>query len=272
MKIKQKKIHNQTISRRSLLDWLGKSAVIALGSELLASSCEDLADEEPQLDDDNNNNSTDDDVKDSDLHDAGIKKECAADEAFEFTPGPKEGPLLGDWPVRTVDIQDLKKILGSWQLQIDGLVETAAKLSFSDMMKLNRFDQVADFHCVEGWSIWDVPWNGVHLKTLFDLAQPTAAATHVTFHTVGGTYNESLPIEVALEPKSMLAYGIDCATLPLKHGFPLRLVVPRLLGYKSAKYVYRIELTDKPIEGFWVANGYPYEGLVPEKRLRPGRY
>ena len=73
---------------------------------------------------------------------------------------------------------------------------------------------------------------------------------------------------MALEPKTLLAYGIDCATLPLDHGFPLRLVVPRLLGYKGPKYVHRIELTDGPIEGYWVARGYPYDGEVPESRHR----
>ncbi len=66
----------------------------------------------------------------------------------------------------------------------------------------------------------------------------------------------------------------NCAghTLPLKHGFPLRIVIPRLLAYKNAKYVERIELTDKPLSGFWVAAGYSYDGEVPEGRLRPGRY
>ena len=55
-------------------------------------------------------------------------------------------------------------------------------------------------------------------------------------------------------------------------GFPLRLVIPRLLAYKNAKYVERIELTDKPVEGFWVKLGYSYEGEVPEDRLREGKY
>ncbi|MCP4602966.1 MAG: molybdopterin-dependent oxidoreductase [Proteobacteria bacterium] len=94
----------------------------------------------------------------------------------------------------------------------------------------------------------------------------------MTFHTQGDLYNESLPIDVVLEPKTLLAYGIGCSTLPLEHGFPLRLIVPRKFGYKSCKYVYRIELTDKPISGYWVARGYPYEGDVPKSRLRLGKY
>jgi DMSO/TMAO reductase YedYZ molybdopterin-dependent catalytic subunit len=87
-----------------------------------------------------------------------------------------------------------------------------------------------------------------------------------------GIYNESLPIDVALEPMTLLAYGVCEATLPQTHGFPLRIVIPRLLAYKSAKYVVRIELTDHPVEGYWVAAGYDYDGEVPSSRLRAGRY
>ena len=139
-------------------------------------------------------------------------------------------------------------------------------------MALPRQNQVVDFHCVEGWSILDVPWNGLHLSELLDAAQPTSGASHLTFHTINQAYNESLPLDVAREPKTMLAYGIAEQTLPLKHGFPLRLVVPRLLAYKSAKYVQRIEVSDHPIDGFWVARGYSYDAEVQESRLRPGKY
>lgn len=152
------------------------------------------------------------------------------------------------------------------------MVQSPRVLSFRDLLCLARQDQTTDFHCVEGWSVLDIPWNGIHLSTLFTLAGPLSTATHVTFHTIGGKYNESLPIDVALEPRTLLAYGVAGSTLPLVRGFPARLVVPRLLGYKSAKYVERIELTDQPIEGFWVAAGYGYDGDVPPERLRPGKY
>lgn len=77
---------------------------------------------------------------------------------------------------------------------------------------------------------------------------------------------------LALESRTLLTYGVAGSTLPIKHGFPLRVVIPRLLGYKSAKFVYRVQLTDKPVHGYWVKAGYPYEGAVPAKRLRPGKY
>lgn len=222
-------------TRRSLLDWIGKATVLALGGELIAA--------------------------------CGRKRP-----AFVFEPGSGDQPIYEKWDEETVDPQDLQNILCYWQLKVDGLVESPAVFSFAELVKLRRLDALADFHCVEGWSVLNVPWNGVHLSTLFARVKPLAEATYVTFHTLANTYNESLPISVALEPKTLLAYGVDGATLPLSHGFPLRLVVPRKFGYKSAKYVYRLELTDQPIDGYWEQFGYPYEADVPASRLRPGRY
>jgi DMSO/TMAO reductase YedYZ molybdopterin-dependent catalytic subunit len=107
---------------------------------------------------------------------------------------------------------------------------------------------------------------------LLDRVSPTSLASHLTFHCIGGTYLESLPISVAREAKSILAYGVGESSLPLSHGFPVRVVVPRLLGYKNAKYVERIEVTDHPETGYWEKFGYPYDAPVPPTRLRPGKY
>ena len=75
-----------------------------------------------------------------------------------------------------------------------------------------------------------------------------------------------------MKPRTLLGYGVGGSTLPLEHGFPLRLVVPRLLGYKNAKYLERIEVTDHAVTGYWEEYGYPYEGEVSAERLRPGKY
>jgi DMSO/TMAO reductase YedYZ molybdopterin-dependent catalytic subunit len=227
-----------TLTRRTLLDWLGKASVLTLGAGVLA-ACSDGALESSSL---------------------------------EFLPPDEEPRIYDDWPVRTVDQQELASVLASWRLRVDGMVNRTAELSFAELLELERLDSLVDFHCVEGWSVHDVPWNGVHLATLFELVEPADEATFVTFHTIDGRYNESLPLEIALEPRTMLAYGVAGSSLPLRHGFPLRLVVPRLFAYKSAKYVERIELTSEPVSGFWVAAGYPYLGEVPSGRLRPDRF
>lgn len=287
-------IITETLSRRSLLDWLGKATVLALGGEVLAAcgtgdraqpdgSGNTDGDLDPPFDGSADGGWDGGDGGDADrdgggTDDADTPTDGAADADVETTPdwsfAPPEDPpsIYSDWPSRTVDRQDLVTILATWRLRIDGMVDRPVELSFADLLELTRQDQTTDFHCVEGWSVYDVPWNGVHLSTLLEAAGRRPEATYVTFHTIGGSYNESLPIDVALEPRTMLGYGVAEHTLPLSHGFPLRLVVPRLLGYKNAKYVDRIELTDERIEGFWVRLGYPYLGEVPEERLRPGRY
>jgi len=251
-------------SRRSLLDWIGKATVLALGGEALA-ACGAPTVRAPV---DADTGSIGDDAADA-ATDAAT--DADAEGAWPFGPPDDVPDIYDEWPVRTVDRQELEAILSSWRLVIDGMVDRPRTLTFAELLGLARQDQLTDFHCVEGWSVLDVPWNGVHLSTLLDLVDPSAEATHVTFHTIDSRYNESLPLEVALEPHTLLAYGVAEHTLPLDHGFPLRLVVPRLFAYKSAKYVERVELTDGPIEGYWVRGGYDYLGEVPESRLRPGR-
>jgi DMSO/TMAO reductase YedYZ molybdopterin-dependent catalytic subunit len=245
-----------TIERRTVLRWLGNSSVLALGSNFL-SAC---------LDDSHAPRRPSDAGASSGLSEAG------GTPGFPFQPGPGEGNLYDDWYENTVDPQSLVDILSSWTLTVDGMAGSPLSLGFADILALDRQDQVTDFHCVEGWSVYDVPWNGVLLSRLLDLAAAEAAATHLTFYGVGGVYTESVPISVAREPRTLLGYGVNGSTLPLAHGFPLRLVVPRLLGYKNAKYLSRIEVTDHPVTGYWEAYGYSYDAEVPAARLRPGKY
>ncbi len=252
------------LSRRSLIEWLGKATVLALGADL-ATACSALAragrDAGADAGTDAGPEPGADAGGDAGI-DAGAADACAAGD-FPFSPGPELAAVYAGWGERTVDPQDLVQILASWQLRIDGMVSAPVALSFADVLALERQDQVSDFHCVEGWSIPGVPWNGVRLSRVLDLAGASPSATHVTIHTLGDVYGESLPLDAAREPTTLLAYGIGCATLPLRHGFPLRVVVPRKWGYKNAKYVTRLELTDHPVLGFWEQRGYPYDGDVP---------
>ena len=258
-----KTVSQRTVDRRTVLQWLGNCCVLSLGSAALA-GCGLPGAAAPDT-----GASADTGAGPDGAPPPG---DAAAAGAFPFSPGPDSGGVLSAWGVRLVDPQDLKKILASWTLTVDGMVTSKRTYTFAELTALKRSDQVTDLHCVEGWSVLDLPWNGVHLDEIFKQVQPLSKATHVAFHTVGGEYNESLPLAVAREPRTILGYGVKGQTLPLSHGFPLRVVAPRLLGYKNAKHVTRIELTDKPLHGFWVKAGYGYEGLVPKQRLRPGKY
>ena len=262
-------ILERPLSRRTLIEWIGTATVLTLGAEL-AAACAALSragrDAGVDAGTDGGVGAGTDAGTDAGI-DAGAADACAAGD-FAFSPGPELAAVYAEWGERTVDPQELVQILASWQLRIDGLVSAPVALSFADVLALERRDQVSDFHCVEGWTIPNVPWNGVPLSRALDLAGPLAAATHVTIHTLGDVYGESLPIDAAREPTTLLAYGVACSTLPLRHGFPLRVVVPRKWGYKNAKYVTRLELTDHPVLGFWEQRGYPYDGDVPQHPSR----
>jgi DMSO/TMAO reductase YedYZ molybdopterin-dependent catalytic subunit len=235
-----------TITRRTLIEWLGKSFVIGLSSDLLLSCTHD-----PEI----------------------ISNDTVNTEKLSDNPAIKlpvdEIPKDKLWTEFTVDRQNLISILNNWKLVINGLVKNPVEITFEEMLNLQRKDQVSDFHCVTGWSVYDVPWNGFHISTIYDLVEPTTEASHITLRSFIDIYSESIPIEDALNPQTMMAYGINGSTIPFPHGFPLRLVVPYKFGYKSAKYVYGIEFTDSAQNGYWEADGYSYEGDVPESRLRP---
>lgn len=271
-----KKISSETLCRRSFIEWLGKATMLSLSSPLLLSalSCNQLLPEDAIAPEE-------DGGRDSQGADGGGQGGAGADGGslcdggegdFSFQPGEGRPDLFDRWPVRTVDPQNLAHILSSWRLTVDGMVDRPWTYDFGELLCLPRHQQITDFHCVEGWSVHDIPWKGLHLSEIVAKVRPQARATHLTFHSQGGIYTDSLPLPIALEPKTMLAYGVGGATLPLTHGFPLRLIIPRLLAYKNSKYVDRIEFTDHPINGFWVSKGYPYDGLVPQGRLREGMY
>ncbi len=240
--------------RRAFLEWVGKGSVVALSSFMLA-GCEEEGTEQERT---------------------GPEEGTAQEERQQFPFSPNSAPPVprDRFPDRTVDPQNLEEVLSTWRLKVGVCDQRKEKAyTFSQLVNLPRIDMNVDFHCVEGWSLHDIPWNGVHLSTLVaDMDLNIDGYSHVTFHTIGGVYNESLPISVALEEKTLLAYGLGGYTMPLARGFPLRLVVPRLMAYKSAKYVDRILFTDQPLEGFWVQRGYPYDAPVPSDRLRKGKY
>lgn len=237
--------NERLVSRRTLLEWLGKGAVLSLASASLASCV---------------------------AHRGRPSGATQGVPGLNFAPGPSSDAIFANWLENTVDPQELPPILANWTLSVDGLVASPQMLSFADLLALPPTNLVMDFHCVEGWTVQDVPWNGTHISQLVSLVSPQPAATYLTFHCIGNTYSESLPLAVALEPHTFLGYGVGGNTLPLAHGFPVRLVIPRLYGYKNAKYLARIEFTDQPETGFWEGYGYSYDANVPPALLRDGKY
>jgi len=149
----------------------------------------------------------------------------------------------------------------TWKLTLDGLVDSTFQITYKELLDLKSEEQVTDFHCVEGWSVDKVKWKGVRLGVLFNMAGVKPDAEFVTFHSASGLYNDSLSIKEALETNVMLAYMMNDEPLPLENGGPLRLVMPRMFGYKNVKWVNRITITKSQETGYWERNGYKIDGV-----------
>jgi DMSO/TMAO reductase YedYZ molybdopterin-dependent catalytic subunit len=153
--------------------------------------------------------------------------------------------------------------LKTWGLKIEGLVEKPLALRFDEIQALPKKIQAKNFICVEGWGLDDQKWEGVHLKEIFLKVKISPKAKYVTFHATGGKYQDSLSIQEALERDTMLAYRLNGKDLPPENGFPLRLIVPRMYGYKGVKWVERIVFTEEQETGYWEKFGYPSDGSIP---------
>jgi DMSO/TMAO reductase YedYZ molybdopterin-dependent catalytic subunit len=134
-----------------------------------------------------------------------------------------------------------------WRLTIDGLVARPLSLSMADIRSAPRRSQITRHDCVEGWSAIG-KWTGVPLKLLLDQASVRDSARFTIFHCADDygpmRYYESIDLIDAFHPQTILAWALNDALLPVANGAPLRLRVERMLGYKHAKYVERIELVE----------------------------
>jgi DMSO/TMAO reductase YedYZ molybdopterin-dependent catalytic subunit len=146
-----------------------------------------------------------------------------------------------------------------WDFRAVGLVERPIRLTWEEFRALPISDQTSDFHCVTTWSRYDNRWEG--LKTL-DLARMVGVKPEARFVIVlcDGGYTTNLPIAEFLDDDVMLASRHDGKDLEPDHGWPLRLVVPKLYGWKSAKWVRAIEFAARDRRGFWEVRGYHNHG------------
>jgi hypothetical protein len=197
---------------------------------------------------------------------AGIAAVIAGLRAFGGPAAEKVGGAVSDqfgaFPVRSVeDVPDVPA--GEWVVKVDGLVDTPLTLDRTAWQGLQRTKETADFNCVEGWGVDDVRWGGVAPSVLFEQAGVKPEARYAVVHAYGGEYLSSLPLDLMRDPQTMLADQLNDDPLPPKHGGPLRLVVPKQLGYKNVKWVARIELSAERVRGYWESYGYPEDAPIP---------
>ncbi|HEX6904476.1 MAG TPA: sulfite oxidase-like oxidoreductase [Thermoanaerobaculia bacterium] len=158
------------------------------------------------------------------------------------------------WPVLTYgDTPEIE--LEEWTFEITGLVKEKRIFSWRDFQALPRVKVTADFHCVTRFSTLDNGWEGVATRELLRHVEVDPEASHVLVHCFGG-YTTNLPLEDFLSERSLLADRHNGRPLPVDHGGPVRLVVPHLYAWKSAKWVSGVELLPEDRRGFWEENGY----------------
>lgn len=138
-------------------------------------------------------------------------------------------------------------------------MEEPFTLTYPELLRLPQVEVVRDFHCVTRWSRLDVAWRGVRMRDLLLRAKPKPQAVAALVHSYGG-YTTNLFLEDLLREDVLLAHTLFDKPLPLERGGPVRLVVPHLYAWKSAKWVRGIELLDHLELGFWEKLGYHFRG------------
>ena len=165
-----------------------------------------------------------------------------------------------------IDIFDPSVNAANWSLQLAGLIGTQKSYSIADLKNLPSAEQYTTFECVSnnvnGNLISNAKWSGMRISDLFQNAggaQPRAS--WVVFYSVDG-YSVGIPMSKAMMSDSILAYGMNDADLPTRHGYPLRAVIPGYYGMMSAKWINKIELADSPYSGYWQTRGWTQNAVV----------
>ena len=143
----------------------------------------------------------------------------------------------------------------SWRLTVSGLVEPCLTIGWEELLALPADEQISDIHCVTGWTQLDTRWKGVRASRLLEGLDVSDQARHSVIHATGG-WTTNLPLDELLREDVLIAYEYDGAPISAEHGGPVRLLVPGLYLWKSAKWLQGIELTADQRLGFWETRGY----------------
>ncbi|MEO5723958.1 MAG: sulfite oxidase-like oxidoreductase [Ilumatobacteraceae bacterium] len=173
---------------------------------------------------------------------------------YDTTRLPPGQYLTDRFPVLHVgDVPDYAP--GEWNLTVYGLVERSFTIDLDELRSLPAATPTFDIHCVTKWSKFDTRWKGVLVRDLFERAGVTAEATHVVEHAEFG-YTTNVPLADIITDQALVAYEFEGQPLDSVHGGPVRIVIPHLYFWKSAKWVRSLELRSGDEPGFWERNGY----------------
>jgi DMSO/TMAO reductase YedYZ molybdopterin-dependent catalytic subunit len=189
--------------------------------------------------------------------------------AFDFLEGKQRGEASSDrlppgqyltrsWPV--LHYGDAPRVrLAGWTFRVWGLVENPREWSYEEFLALGQTRVQCDIHCVTRWSKLDNVFEGVPFQTVVDAVRPRPEAQYVMVHAEQG-FTANLPLADLLRDTVLFANKHDGRELEPDHGWPLRLVVPHLYFWKSAKWVRGLEFRADDAPGFWESYGYHLRG------------
>ena len=166
----------------------------------------------------------------------------------------------GQTPISSFPVYDIKSPrptieYDAFELVLSGSLLNPLTLRWKDILTLPFEEVVADFHCVTGWSKLDCRWGGVRAQRLLELIEPGDEVIQVMAVCYDG-YSTNIPLQYFFNKGSMLATHLDGSILSYEHGGPLRLVIPSLYGWKSAKYVHILDFQTEIKSGYWEQRGY----------------
>lgn len=188
------------------------------------------------------------------LRQANPKREQAG-ERDRIPPGQyrtDKFPVLSYGPTPRID-------LSTWRLRVFGLVEEPFEINWLEFTSLSTTIVKTDIHCVTRWSQLDTVWEGVRFGDFMRRVLPKPEAQFVMEHSYGG-YTTNMRLDELLDDDVLLAYKYNGQPLDPEHGGPLRLVVPKLYFWKSAKWLNGLEFMAENQPGFWEGYGYHMHG------------
>jgi len=175
-------------------------------------------------------------------------------EATQHDRLPRGQVLTRKWPVLTYG-ETPRLDLASWKFRCFGLVQQPVSWTWQEFLALPRVEVTSDVHCVTRWSRFDNRWEGVAVAEILRRRRVLPQAKAVMVYA-DPDYTTNLLLEDLATDGALLAYKHDGQDLPVEHGGPCRLVVPRLYFWKSAKWIRGFEFLDHNAPGFWEQNGY----------------
>ena len=192
--------------------------------------------------------------------------------AYDGTPysGPGVQPIAPNDKFYTVtkNVIDPNVDAGIWRLEIGGMVEEPRAYTFDDLLALPGVEQESTLMCISNQIgaglMSNAVWQGVPLRDLIAASRPLPGAVEVFLNGADG-YTDTFAFEKAMNPTTIVAFGMNGEPLPLRHGYPARIVVPGLYGEKNVKWVTRIEVVDYDAKGFYETQGWGPNFVIPTR-------